>query len=430
MPERRSHRRPLREHLEEDGFTIIEMMVALTVMAVAMVAISGVFFTGLKAASASASRTAATALATRETEAIRAVPYNGIGFYDDQAGRVAAFEGSATISLGSVTPLTATLRLVPTGTVAVGPVNYSVTRHVLWEGASGPSTTYPEAYRKTVVLITWTDSAGRPHEVRQDSIVYPGGLGAYSGPGSVTTTTTTAATVAPTPPTITSVTAPAAPAGETRLDVVWTAPTGGGAVTSYIVQWSTNSSFSSGTASSPPQPPSAISYATSLLAPGTTYHFRVIAYASPSLSSTSAPASGATRTPPSPPPCTVNNLTLTGVGASANQGLSTKTYLQNGNSRLREALNLVVTYSGSCSTGFTVRGVNSGNVTDPGSPYSMAGDGSGTDTGTIAMSTADWSVGVHRFTVLRGGTPVSPAVEKTFLFCSHTNSPSSIANQC
>ena len=75
----------------EEGFTIVEMMVALSLLAVAMVALSGVFFGGLKAASATSNRTAAVALATRETEAIRAVPYDEIGFYDDQTDRVADF---------------------------------------------------------------------------------------------------------------------------------------------------------------------------------------------------------------------------------------------------------------------------------------------------------------------------------------------------
>lgn len=407
---------------------MVEMVVALSLLAVAMVAISGVFFSGLKAASASATRTSAVALATRETEAIRAVPYAQMGFYDDQAGRTASFEGQQTVSLGVVTPVGSTPRLAPTGSERVGPVTYDIRRHVLAVDARDVSSTYAKAYKKTVVLLTWTDGSG-PHTLRQDSIVYPGGLGVYGGS---TTTTAPQVAVAPTPPTIIGVAAPADPAGRSQLDVTWSPPAAGGTVTHYIVQWSTNSAFSSSVSSSPQQPATATTYKVTGLAAGTTYHLRVIAYAGSSLPSPpSNVGSGTTLPTPTAEPCSVTSLSVTGTGNAADQGLSTKTYLQNGNDRLEESLNLVVTTAGTCSASFAVRSVlTSSGAADPASPYAVSGGGTSTDTGVIGAGQADWSSGVHTLTVLLAGVPVSPPVNKTFLFCAFTRSPSTNPNAC
>lgn len=407
---------------------MVEMVVALSLLAVSMVAISGVFFSGLKAASASATRTSAVALATRETEAIRAVPYAEMGFYDDQAGRVPSFEGLETVSLGVVTPLSTTPRLAPTGSEEVGPVTYDIRRHVSAVDAVDASTTYAEAYKKTVVILTWTDGSG-PHTLRQDSIVYPGGLGPYGGS---TTTTAPPAAVAPTAPTITGVAVPPDPAGRSQLDVTWSPSAAGGTVTHHIVQWSTNSSFSSSVSSSPEQPATARTYQVTGLAASTSYHFRVIAYAGSSLPSPpSNQGSGTTLATPAPEPCSVTSLTVTGTGNAANQGLSTKTYLQNGNNRLLESLNLVVTTAGACTGSFSVRSVlTSSSLADPSSPYALTGGGSTTDTGIIGATNTAWSSGVHTLTVLQAGVPVSPAVQKTFLFCAHTSSPSTNPNSC
>ncbi len=407
---------------------MVEMVVALSLLAVAMVAISGVFFAGLKAASASATRTSAVALATRETEAIRAVPYARMGFYDDQSGRVATFEGMETVSLGATPPIGVTPRLVPTATEAVGPVTYSIRRHIVSVAAMDASATYAKAYKKTVVILTWTDGSG-PHTLRQDSIVYPGGLGPHGGS---TTTTAAPAAVAPTAPSNTTVVVPPDPAGRSQLDVTWSPPVGGGAVTHHIVQWSTSSSFSSSVSSSPEQPATATTYQVTGLASGTSYHLRVIAYAgSARPSPPSGTASGTTLPAPGPEPCSVTSLTVTGTGNDADQGLSTKTYLQNGNDRLLESLNLVVTQAGACDGSFSVRSVlTSSGAADPSSPYALTGGGSSTDNGIIPASNTAWSAGVHTLTVLRAGVPVVPAVEKTFLFCADTRTPSTNANSC
>lgn len=407
---------------------MVEMVVALSLLAVAMVAISGVFFSGLRAASASATRTSAVALATRETEAMRAVPYARMGLFDDQSGRVASFEGMETVSLGSSTPVGSTPRLAPTGSEVVGPVTYGIRRHVLAVDARGPSTTYAKAYKKTVVILTWTDGSG-PHVLRQDSIVYPGGLGQYGGS---TTTTTAPPAVAPTAPTITGVVVPPDPVGRSQLDVTWSPPAAGGAVTHHIVQWSTNSSFSSSVSSSPEQPATATTYQVTGLAASTSYHLRVIAYAGSARPSPPSNTGAATTLPtPTPEPCSVTSLTVTGTGNAADQGLSTKTYLQNGNDRLLESLNLVVTKAGTCVGSFSVRSVlTSSGVADPSSPYALTGGGSSTDTGIIGTSNTAWSAGVHTLTVLQAGVPVSPAVQKTFLFCADTRTPSTNPNSC
>ena len=425
---------PRKTTATQDGFTIVEMMIALSLMAMTMVAISGVFFSGLKAASAINTRTSAVALATRETEAIRAVPYESIGFYESQGtppGPFPLFETLPTVTFGA----TGTNQLAPTGTATVGPVTYSIERHLLWVGANGlataahPATYYDEAYKKTVVIVSWTDGSG-PHTLRQDSIIYPGGRGVYTAAGSTfPTTTTTAAPTAPGPATITSVAPAPAPLGISQLDITWTAPSTGGAVTEYIVQSSLDASFTTATVSSPPQSGTATTYQASGLASSTTYYFRVVAYSSPSLTSTSAVVSGTTLFDPSAPVCQVTSLALSGLGAPP-LGLSTKTYLVYGNNKLDENLGLVLTYSGPCSGSFSVAGTTPLGAPAYLSPYALTGSGT-TRTATILKSSAAWpAVGMHTFTVLKDGTAVSPAVQKTFLFCSATSTPSADANLC
>ena len=426
----------------EGGFTIVEMMVALSLMALTMVSISGVFFSGLKAASAINTRTAAVALATRETEAVRAVPYDSIGFFDSQGtppGPFPLFETLPAVSLGA----TGIARLVPTGTATIGPVTYSIRRHLLWVSANGPSTvahpgtSYAEAYKKTVVIVTWTDGSGA-HTLRQDSIVYPGGRGVYGGAGSSSTTTTAPpVALAPGAADLLSVLPALAPQGQTQLNLTWTAPAliPAAPVTQYIVQQANDSAFSSGLVTSPLQPASATTYQASGLSPGTTYHFRVLAYSSASLYSPSNMRLGSTDPLPGAPAstCLTTGVSLTGSGTLANQGLSTKTYLKNGTGQqsLEENLQLVVSYSGTCSTTFTVRGVGPEGFAALGSPYSLTAGAGNTFKVTIPASSTSWpALGVNTFTVLQAGAPVTPAVQKTFLFCSGNGQPSSDANLC
>src|SRR5687767_6395772 len=68
------------------GFTVIEMMVALTLLTVGMLGLAPVFIASNRSASSAMHRTRAFELATRDLEAFRSIPYCSLG-YPNYAGQ-------------------------------------------------------------------------------------------------------------------------------------------------------------------------------------------------------------------------------------------------------------------------------------------------------------------------------------------------------
>ena len=129
--------------------------------------------------------------------------------------------------------------------VSQGGVNFRVTRAIVWVNAADASTTYTQAYKRLTVAVTWSDQAGS-HTGVQDSLLYPGGQGPYvgaKGASSVTTAPPTTVPLVPTTPVLAAAVVPADPTGRTEIDLTWSQPVGGAAVTSYTVQYSTSSTF-------------------------------------------------------------------------------------------------------------------------------------------------------------------------------------------
>src|SRR5205807_4771093 len=140
-------------------------------------------------------RTEAAAIASREIEAMRAVPYASVGFYGDETGYVSTFESHTTVTLAGstpagVTPLIQPQRPDPSASLGYAPdpdpananpivqsnVAFTVRRYVVWVNAQDASTTYTNAYKQLTVIASWSDAVGA-HNVRQDSLLYPGGQG-------------------------------------------------------------------------------------------------------------------------------------------------------------------------------------------------------------------------------------------------------------
>jgi len=412
----RAARRRLRH--PDEGFTIIEVVASLGIIAVAFAALTTVFWAGLRTAGVSSVRSRGVAVATRETEAIRAVPYDEIGFYVDQTGYVSTFEDAPTVTLADTTPAGVIPRIEPTATLTVGPSTFTIERHLTLVDARDSSTTYTQAYKKTTVLITWTDDAG-PHTIRQDSIMYPGAL----GPLASTTTTTSPPTVPPAAPTVVSAT----PISDSQIDVTWAAGGGGGTVDHFVVERSTTSTFTS-VASSNRQPATATTYSATSLSGSVTYYFRVRAYTTTLLNTVSTNSMSAT-TPASPAAtCSVSSINVTGK-----QSLSTtKTYLRS-NGKMSESLALSMSATGGCSgTAYRIRSYRSVTTSqDPDSPWTPTPLTSTSRTVDTQSTDDTWSTGVHTFEVIdASGAALSPSVIKTFLVCADDSTPSSSPNAC
>jgi hypothetical protein len=403
-----------------------------------MAPLASVFYSAMRTAGVANHRTDGASIASREIESIRAVPYAQVGFYGDQTGYVSSFETHSTVTLGSTSPSSGSLipQIQPetpdpnaattyapdpnpanASPIVQGGISYSVARNIVWVNAQDASTTYTSAYKKLTVVVTWSDQSGT-HTVRQDSLLYPGGLGQYNG-STTTLSTTTTAVLNPSAPVLNPITGLADPAGETQIPLTWSQPAGGAVVTSYSVEYSTSASFPPGNFSVVNGlAPSIKNYTVTSLSANTTYYFAIIAYAG-SNSATSNTQSFATL-PVAVPTCTYGQLNVTGATTLSTTG----TMLQN-NGKVSENLTLSWTTTGTCPHSYAVKAVDPNNLPDEGSPYTLVGN-AGTYTATVNSSgSKNWTAGLHTFTVWDTTTNTATAVVKTFKICAFSRSSSS-----
>jgi prepilin-type N-terminal cleavage/methylation domain-containing protein len=189
---------------EERGFTIIEVVVALTVLAIGAVAFGTTTTTGLQLVGVSKERQTAVQVANEWTEQARAVPYSALAL------------DSATVFGGTGTPdenvsgttytgaggaealvLTAGSTFPHTGTETPNGVNYSVYRYVTWV-ADGVTS---QAYKRVTVVVQWqgTSTSTAPKRLTQSTMIATNGV-VWSAttttgvPASTTTTTIPATT--------------------------------------------------------------------------------------------------------------------------------------------------------------------------------------------------------------------------------------------
>jgi prepilin-type N-terminal cleavage/methylation domain-containing protein len=400
----------------EAGFTIVELVVALAVLAVVLAPLARVYWSAIRTAGAASHRTDGSSIASREIEGMHAVPYDLVGFYADQPGFSSTFEGDTTVSLGSTSPTSGPLvpQIEPqTDGITQGGVDYSVRRYVVWVDTRDASTTYASAYKRLTVTVSWSDQTGA-HTAREDSLLYPGGLGKYQAPmGGSTTSTPTTTVLAPGSPTLNAITGLADPAGQTQIALTWSPPAAGAAVTSYAVEYSTSAGFPAGNFSVVGGlAPSITTYTVTSLGADTTYYFEVIAYAGAN-SAVSNVQSFATL-PATAPACKLGQLNVTGATSLSTTG----TILQT-NGKMSENLSLAWTTTGNCSDSYAVKAVDPSNASDPGSPYALIG-GSGTYSQTVASAgSKSWGIGLHTFTVWNVSTNSATNVVKTFKVCVH-----------
>jgi prepilin-type N-terminal cleavage/methylation domain-containing protein len=401
----------------QGGFTIIELVVALGILALVAAGIAPVFWTAMKTAGVANHRTAGAAIASREMEGMRSVAYDSVGFYESQTGYTSEFDGLETVTLGATAPVPALIEPQDATPEVQRNVSYTIQRRIVWIDAADDSSTYDDAYKRLTTIVTWSDAAG-PHEVRQDSILYPGGLGEYAGAkgaSSVTTTSTTSA-LAPVAPALAAAVVPADPAGRTEIDLAWSQPSGGAPITGYTVEYSTDSSFSAGTTNAiSGLPASATSHPITALSSSTTYYFRVTAVAS-GQTAVSNEVSATTLAQPVTT-CVIGGLTVTGAEKLSTTGTILKK--QGGKNVMSENLTLGFQTTGPCTDAYQVRGVSPSGTTDPGSPYALIANGSGSYSGSVASNGQQgWSVGLHAFTVWNVTTNAATAAVKTFKVCA------------
>lgn len=220
---------------DDAGFTLVELIVSLTILAIGVVGVIGVMNSSFGVAVRTNERSRAVNLATREIEAIRAVPYN---------------------------------LLIPTGTTetrteTVGGTTFTIEKAATW----GTRGTNLYAVKDYTVTVRWS-SSGTVHDISQVTTVYPGGLGPKAPPpndpcGGAGTPNGPIALVAGAPGLL----------SETAVDLAWTPPA---STSTPIATWRIDMTTGGGDHTiTTTHPVSSLVYRVDGLSANTTYSFKV-----------------------------------------------------------------------------------------------------------------------------------------------------------
>jgi prepilin-type N-terminal cleavage/methylation domain-containing protein len=153
---------------DERGFTLIEMVVALAIGAIAFAALGTVLVGGLKAVAVQKTRSRANDIATQGIEDLQRFDYNHLGLCTPPPGTAPAGLSDTVFLPNCTSPTYEQPCPLTTGTVPASSytcpntnIQYSVRRYVAWADSS-------HAVKRLAVFVDWTDTVGN-HEVAQQS---------------------------------------------------------------------------------------------------------------------------------------------------------------------------------------------------------------------------------------------------------------------
>lgn len=188
----------------EEGFTLIELTVAMSLLAVVLVGFAAAMYGGMSAWAASRQRSAFVEIANAEMETMRALPYDIVGVnktidvVPTTPGWTAAYPSEkrqsrdlvdvTSVDTAGRAPLSVTT--VTTSPVRGVPLPYTVRRWVSWTDVTGGT---GHVFKRLEVQIDWTENNERARSLTLTSVLYPGGQGS----GGANTLPVASFTVAP-----------------------------------------------------------------------------------------------------------------------------------------------------------------------------------------------------------------------------------------
>src|SRR2546421_5430950 len=165
----------------EEGFTIIELMMALLVITIAITALLYATYGGMRALTAAKERSVFLEAANGEMENLRALSYGSLAAsaVDPNAGSAhprGLYQGrdGVIVATTPTPPPPAVHSTVNHSSIQGIILPYTVDRWVTWTDADGGNN---HVYKRIDLTVTWTEKAGIQRHLSLNSVVYPGGFG-------------------------------------------------------------------------------------------------------------------------------------------------------------------------------------------------------------------------------------------------------------
>jgi hypothetical protein len=190
---------------QEDGLTIVEVMVALSLLALAMVGLTASSDSGLRLVGSSKARQAATEVANATVERARSTPYEVLAMRTGETYETASTSPDVAVTAGGtkydagggaedLVVLDESDEALHHTQEIVGGLTFEVYRYVTWVAVDAE----PEAYKRVTVVVQWAGRAagGGPNRVTVSTYINADGV-AWTATGSTTTSSSTTSTSSP-----------------------------------------------------------------------------------------------------------------------------------------------------------------------------------------------------------------------------------------
>lgn len=180
--------------VDEGGFTLLEMTIAMSLVAITLMTLALGMFGGMRVLDSNRRRSAFVEYATSEVERIRALDFALAGVDTSDPDKTTAYpagkfggrdmveitpHNEAVYDTSPPAPLDRrtdfpAVEIVTTAPVTGLPVPFTVRRWITWTDASGGTT---HQFKRIDIRIDWTEGNGSPRHITFSSVYYPGGLG-------------------------------------------------------------------------------------------------------------------------------------------------------------------------------------------------------------------------------------------------------------
>jgi len=176
----------------DDGFTLLEMIVAISILAVTLVSLSYAMFGGMRVLQAGRHKTTFLELANKAAEEVRALDYQyaGVSLSDSSIGEVYDYVGPGLYDYKfqgrDAVVLEEELEFVEPGQTVrayedFGPSSFTNRPpHKIWRAVTytDPTGGALHRFKRIDVTIQWNEANGQVRSVSYNTLYYPGNLGA------------------------------------------------------------------------------------------------------------------------------------------------------------------------------------------------------------------------------------------------------------